>query len=738
MLRLLAVLTLVSFNACRSTAGQIDLANHVIVLPAEATKNEVHAGTVLQDYLKRISGISLPVIKENGYRQQPAIFVGNTEHAEEKYASARIKGEGFFIASDANDVYIKGGSGKGVVYGVYALLEKYLGCRKYDAGAAIVPASKTLKIPQQLMDRQQPAMVYRETYYPAAFENEFLEWHGLHRLEDLWGVWGHSFFKIVPPKTYFASHPEYYALVNGKRQATQLCLSNEGVYNVTVDYLKKAIADNPDALYWSIAAEDGGGFCTCDACSKVNAEEGSPSGSLIRFINKVAAQFPQQQFTTLAYTYTAKAPLQAKPAGNVYIMLSSIDAYRQEPLSTTPSAAEFRKNLQDWGAKTENLFVWDYTTQFTNYLAPFPDYGNLQPNLQYMAAHKVKGVFSQGSGETFGDMAAYNAYLQAKLLWDPGADANAVTQDFMHGYYGKAGTLVMEYVKALSDKKARLDIYGNPVNSAKDYLSPAAIDQYSSILDKAEAVVEGNQVALQRVYNLRLGLEYCVLQQSQFYGTDKYGYLQESGDGYVVNPRWPERVKKFVAQSKIAGVKELSEGGVSPEGYQQEWEEIFAKKWVKSVAFGAKVTLVNPISEEFPAKGDRTLTDGLQGTKDFSINWLFTYGKDMVATIDLGAVKTFGTVQMNFLHDPRHYIFNPASVNVEVSDDGVNFRSAGVQNTRGIAEEDYTVSINTFKFAAKSGRYVRVTGKCQAAVPGWRGAPASKRPSVCCDEIYVF
>ena len=731
-----SLLLLLTVFSCQSTVSRIDLKKHVIVLPVEATKNETHAGAVLQDYVKRIAGVTLPVIKENGYQKnQAAIFVGNTEH---NATYGKLKGEGFLIAADTRDVYIKGGAGKGVVYGVYTLIEKYFGARKYAEGPAWIPATKEVSVPQQLMDKQEPTLVYRETYYPAAFDNEYLEWHKLHRFEDLWGLWGHSFFKIVPPGTYFATHPEYYALVDGKRQATQLCLSNEGVFNVTVDYLRKAIADNPDAMYWSIAAEDGGGFCTCDECSKVNKEEGSASGSLIRFINRVAAQFPDQHFTTLAYLYTAKAPLKTKPASNVYIMLSSIDAYRQEPLSTIPSAAGFRKNLETWGALTGNLFVWDYTTQFTNYLAPFPDYNNLQPNLQYMTAHKVRGVFSQGSGDTYGDMDAYNAYIQAQLLWDPSADAAAIAKDFFNGYYGKAGVSMLDYVNALSAAKGQLDIYGNPVASAKNYLSPEAIDKYSAILDKAEAVAEGE--ALKRVYNARLGLEYCVLQQSRFFGTEKYGYLQASGDGFVVNPRWPERVKKFVAQCKVAGVKELSEGGASPDAYQQEWDDIFSKKWVNSLAYNAKVTLVNPPSDEYPARRERTLTDGLSGTKDFSLNWLFIYGKDLVATIDLGAQKTVNTVQMNFLNDPRHYIFNPATITVETSVDGVHYTAAGMQKTPSIADEDYTTSINTYKFglAGVQARYVRVTGQCQAAVPGWRGAPPTKRPSVCCDEVYVF
>ncbi|QEC73975.1 DUF4838 domain-containing protein [Arachidicoccus ginsenosidivorans] len=81
----------------------------------------------------------------------------------------------------------------------------------------------------------------------------YLNWHGLHRFEDLWGIWGHSYNKLIPPSVYFKKHPEYYALVNGVRQPTQLCLSNPEVLKKVIDTLKIMMAENPDAIYWSVA-----------------------------------------------------------------------------------------------------------------------------------------------------------------------------------------------------------------------------------------------------------------------------------------------------------------------------------------------------------------------------------------------------------------------------------------------------------------------------------------------------
>ncbi|MGX5819828.1 DUF4838 domain-containing protein [Chitinophaga lutea] len=729
-----------------SSAGDIVLVDkgkprHKIVLPAEPTRAETHAAEVLVKYLRQMTGASVATIRENAWKEgEAAIFIGSTGQAE-KFGEERIPGEGFLIASDDQHLYIRGGSGKGVVYGVYTLLDEYFGCRKPAPGPAVVPRTPTLKIRAQLNDRQIPQFVYRETYYPAPIEPEYQEWHKLHSFESLWGLWGHSYFKLVPPREYFAAHPEYYALVNGKRRATQLCLSNENVFNIAVAYFRKAVAANPDALYWSISPEDGAGYCTCDLCSQADREEGSHAGSLIRFVNKVAAQFPEQQFTTLAYTYTITPPARTKPAKNVIIMLSSIDAYRDQPLSKAPSAESFRKALQGWKAIAPNIFVWDYTTQFTNYLAPFPDYFLLQENFAYFAENGVKGVFSQGSGATYGDMAELNAYVQAAALWKPAAPADTVFQRFYNAYYGKAGAPISRYlqvlVKNLQKAGVRLDIYGNPVNHYKDFLSPAAIDEYSLLLDQAEKAAANDTSLLNRVYNARLPLEYTVLQQARFYGTEKHGYLVPSGNSFVPAPKFSDRVKRFVQQAKKAGVTELSEGGLSPEAYQQEWEGILSRPWQPSLAFRKKVTLAYPFTPEYTAKKEATLTDGLTGTTDFSTNWLFVYGNDLVATIDLGAPQTVGSVQLNFLQDARHNIFLPTAISVEISDDGQRFRHVAQQTTTPVAEENFSVKVEHYRLplAPVKGRYVRVTAKCLPRMPAWRGN--DKKPAVCCDEIFV-
>lgn len=719
---------------------------YAIVTPARTTPNEAKAAQILQSYIKLSTGVSLLIVKENTWADKPGFFIGKTIKAQ-SFSPSPIKGEGYLLASNDRDVLIYGGTGKGVVYGTYAFIEQYLEGKKYADEKGKVAEIKDWELPANFRHEYTPKMVYRQTYYPMSNDPEYLDWHRLHKFEDLWGIWGHSYFKLVDPRTYFKTHPEYFAYENGQRKATQLCMSNAEVVNIAIATLKEKMEQNPDAIYWSISAEDDLGYCVCDQCKKIHAEEGTAGGAHLRFVNKIAAAFPDKIFTTLAYTYTMRAPLKTKPLANVYVMLSTIDAYRNNPIETEPSAAAFRKALQGWETATENIFVWDYTTQFTNYLAPLPDVFNLAANIRYMAAHHVKGIFSQGSGDTYGEMAELKSYLIAKLMWNPELDEKQLLTDFCKGYYKSAGRYIEEYLNLIQTESRKtnrkIDIYGNPVNEHDSYLTPELLDQYSTLFDKAEGAVEEDERTLEKIYRLRLTFDYVVLQQSRFYGTERHGYLVQNEEDltYTVNPKTAKRVEKFVKNCEHFKVTELSEGGLTPVQYGEEWTAILNRGWKHNVAQEAKVSFKYPFAPEYPAKRERTLTDEIYGTRDYSYNWLCFYGNNMEATIDMETSKEVSTITVTFLDDPRHWIFVPAALEVTLSLDGVNYTKASLSapyDFKAAMEEHYESApvTFTFKVSPQRARFIHVKAQNQPVVPEWRFRP-NRKPMIACDEVMV-
>lgn len=715
-----------------------------IVLPSAPTRVENSSALVLQDFVKRITGATLPVLSAPGSSFSHHLFIGDAAVQANPEKVKALKAEGYEIVAHQGNLYLYGGSGKGILYGAYELIEQQFGARKYDQLPATVTKKADLDVPPDLHMRYEPAFVYRESFYPPSADKEYLDWHHLQRFQDLWGVWGHTFFRMVPPERYFKDHPEYFALNNGRRQATQLCLSNPDVQALVIKYLKREIAGHPDALYWSIAQMDGGGYCTCGRCAKVDAEEGGPQGSIVRFVNGVAAHFPDQFFTTLAYGYSAEAPKLTTPAKNVYVMLSTIDATRQQPLASDPQAAAFRRQLTQWSKLTSNLFVWDYTTQFTAYLCPFPIYDHYQANIQYFLNHGIKGVFEQGSGETLSDMSAYASYMQAKLLWDPSVTAKNVEVDFLQGYYGPGGVKVKQYIDQLiaarDETETPLDIYSNPVAHRNDYLSAEMMRQYKTSLAGALEAVKGTPLFMQRINTLRLGLEYVDLEQARAYGVHEAGYLTRlPDDTWQVKPGWMVRVQRFVDDVQKAGGTEFSETGGTPQNYIQSWTDLLRQPHHASLIMGVIPVLSHPFIPDYPANRAMTLTDGVPGGRDYSYNWLLFEKGPLVITFPVKHTITPVKAGINFLFDPAHYIFLPDEVRLEGSADGEKYTLIAERQLRAAVTEPIGPEIHPVDFMLKGQpfSYLRVTIRFPDRLPDWFKGTRQRKPLIAVDEVSV-
>lgn len=733
--------------ACSSNGQEIQLvqnksSNYKIVIPQSPKAVEARAAGILKQYLYKVTGVTIPIIKENNDKVTDAIYIGATDKGKNTL-NEHVSGNDYVIATKGKDIYVYASKdGKGTLYGIYYFLEKYIGCKKTSNIPAYTPIKNSIALSPNIHDLQHAQFDYCEVYAPESRDTEFRDWHGLDQFEELWGLWGHSFDKLVPAKVFFKEHPEYYTLVKGNRQPSQLCLSNEAVYHIVIDELKKRMANNPDAVYWSVSQNDDIGYCQCAQCKAIDDAEGGPQGSLIRFVNKVAAAFPDKKITTLAYGYTHKPTLTLKPASNVYIFLSDIDAFREKSLREEGSAATFKSDLKGWGKLTTNLFVWDYITEFTNYLAPFPDMATYQDNIKFFKENSVKGVFMQGSGDTYSFMSELKSYIAASLLQDDNAEPISTIKAFLDEYYGKAATFIHQYLELLTtkmkDSHRHLDIYGNPVNEWNSYLTPELIDQYSTLLDKAESAIDGNTTLLERVMKVRLPLDYTVLQQARFYGIEKHGIFLNIDNGkWEVRPKLADKVARFVNNCKKAGVRELSEGGLTPDQYLQEWNEIFKDGVEPTIAVGANITLKYPFAEDYPAKGNMTLIDGNPGYKDFSYNWLCFYGTPMEATIDLGKTQNIHAIKISFLDDPRHWIFLPSKIIVETSEDGVKYTNTGDIFNPAL-NEHYQLTIKKYLVGntMKKARYIRVTSLNMDKLPDWRYRD-NKKPMIACDEIYI-
>lgn len=512
-------------------AGQSKMggaAAYTIVRPADASPSQIHAAEELQKYTEQMTGVKLPILADDGPLPERAILLGSTRHTAALLGGPvdlkALGDDGFHLKTSEPHLLIVGGPVRGTLYGVYELLERFGGCRWYSSWHSVIPQRAALSIPE-LDETQRPAFAMREPYWFDMFNADFAARNKANgaamRLEDKHGggirfgigCMVHTFKTLVPPDEFFASHPEYFSEINGKRvkDSAQLCLTNPEVLKIVTARILERIRQDPAAKLFSVSQNDCQKYCTCPACKAIDTREGSQAGTMIGFVNQVAEavekDFPNVWIETLAYNYTRTPPKTIRPRPNVVVRLCSIECEFSKPFDRSAAGQnrKFVAEMDSWSAMTDKLHIWDYTTDFRDYLGPFPNVLALQGNLRFFRDHHVVGVFEEGAYQgRHGDFAELKAWLLAKWLWNPDLPAETLLNDFFVGYYGAAAPLVRGYfdeIHAFYQKPgATLSIYDDVLRQA-----PVTAEFYTRAVDlwrQAEAAVKDSPA---HSYNVRMG-----------------------------------------------------------------------------------------------------------------------------------------------------------------------------------------------------------------------------------------
>ncbi|HEX5169995.1 MAG TPA: DUF4838 domain-containing protein [Cyclobacteriaceae bacterium] len=724
-----------------------ETSRYSILLPSAATADEQKAAQVLQDYLIQISGAVLPIIPANKHRSRYEIVLGQNDRIDELGLGinlSTLKEDGFLIRTDSMRLIIAGGNEKGTLYGVYTFLEKYLGCRMYSPGVKVIPTRKKI-ILHPINNLQVPVLSLRDTHYRVTWDAEYIDWHKLDHDENGgrpdWGMWVHTFNELVPPDIYYKDHPEYFAMVKGQRIPTQLCLSNPAVLEVTIQNLRRKIAQNPAATYWSVSQNDNRDYCTCDQCKAIDDREGSPSGSIITFVNQVADQFPDKMISTLAYEYGRHAPKTIRPRDNVNIMLCSIEAFRHKAITEDPASADFVKDVEDWGKIAKDIIVWDYVIQFNNLISPFPNLQVLQPNIQFFVEHGVNAMFEQGNREVGGEFAELRAYLISKLLWNPAENIDSLMNDFLNGYYGAAARPIRNYIDemrgALLASGQPLRIFGGPNEASTSYLTPALIGRYETLFNEAENIVRDSAQLLERVKIARLPLDFAIMEQAKKIYVGERGVFIKRNGHWEIRTAIRSKIDPFTDLCIRQGVTRVKEWSTSPDEYRSAMYRLFSQGMNEHLAYKKKVRFISPEPSNLPEGADTILTDGIRGSHEYGYNWLAFAGQNLEAVIDLEAIKLVRRIESAYYQYGFWLRLFPRKVEYYTSEDGEHFTLAStVDNTLPI--DQYGGQQRDFigEFAPRNARYIKVIAYTIGNTPDWH--PGAGRPAVMLvDEIVV-
>jgi len=473
-----------------------------------------------------VTGAEFPVVAEKVVAAggRSLIFVGHTAQAPQR----DYKFDEILIRMTGGNLVLAGHPQRGCLYAVYSFLQDVVGVRWWSPDDRYVPRKATLTIADDLARSYAPQMISREMYHrkaqPTVFSarmkgNGFLtpEYGGAVRIVNF----VHSFYKYLPPEKYFDAHPDWYAEINGQRkhEHAQLCLTNAEMTAELIRQVMATLRRNPDAKMIDVSQNDWHGFCTCAKCKALDDAEESHAGTLLLMLNQVAAavekEFPDVLVESLAYQYTRRPPKTIKPRDNVLIRLCTIECSYIQPLDGEQNA-KFAADLEGWSKLAKHLFIWDYTTNYNDYLGPHPNLRVLAPNVRYFIKHGAIGLFAEGEGDDFCEL---KNWLLMRLMWEPHLDGDRLIDEFLRGYYGaEVAPLLQEYWNLLIARAEREKIYLGcfGVNSAK-WLDLATLNQATEIMNRAvETATRAygpDSAELRRLRKSKMGVDHVWLSR---------------------------------------------------------------------------------------------------------------------------------------------------------------------------------------------------------------------------------
>ena len=736
---LLILSVLLITNACEqnNSLKLVDngASDYVIVIKTNASVRENHAADELQKYLEKISSVKLPIIEqENVQLDKPFILV----------STAELKKDQIDIKVDGQNLILNGGSETSTLYAVYEFLEQFMGCKWYSPTVESIPSLKTISIDKDLFFTYTPEITTRTVHSRLFYSDQ--DFAAKHRVTTeafpyyVPTAKVHTFHRFIPEEKFYKEHPEYFALRGGQRLPTQLCLTNPDVLRIVKDSVASFFEQYPSSTVISVSQNDNQQYCEDALCKRIDSLEGGPTGTMIQFVNKIAAEYPDKTISTLAYQYTRK-PSKTAPAKNVMITLCSIECDRSATIEE--KCTDFADDLRGWNKISDNIRIWDYTTQFTNFLAPFPNLHTLQPNIRFFKDNNAKWVFEQHSHNP-SELFELRSYVMAKLLWNPDLNFDELIKEFTDGYYGAGGVYVKAYIDRIHEEIQNYDdfflfLYGDPSQAFTAYLSPELLQIYDAYFDDAKKAVDGNVELIQRINRARLGIDYAILEACRKNISELYNLTSLSEDGQkLINPFVLSKLDNFSRTTGEADISLMNEMGYKVADYELNYQKALQVALKPNKAFGKTVNLLTK-PKKYANEDPQVLTDGALGGNGFYANWLGFEGNDMIAVIDLGEEVEVGSISVAFLQVSNHVVFFPLNVTYSYSVDNDIFEPLGiVPNDMPLTKDSKVNDIKYFDldFDRVKMRYIKIQGKNMKSPPYWHHA-AGLPSWIFADEVLI-
>ncbi|MBR3864724.1 MAG: DUF4838 domain-containing protein [Clostridia bacterium] len=523
-------------------AGRTD---YKILIPKGMAENEYIASAVsdLKLMFSEAADVELEVVEDDGQLTGKYLAVHSTSlcSAESIGATSEKLGRGGFrIVTKGDNVIMCGATPESSMYAAYEFLHQALGFDLLYTDYYVLDKNVTdLKLMNYDVT-DIPDFEYRiqstgwiryndQNVKRMKWTNE--EW--IIPADESAGNW-HNTFIYLPPATYKVSRPEWYSEPRGD----QLCYTAHGNEDLRAEMIEIVSARIIELFsmekyknynHISVSIEDNQNCCICETCSAAKQKYGADSAVIILFLNEVAsiveewmntdagAQY-KRDFRILFFAYhaTNAAPVvydettkEYKPSApevvchpNVAVYFAETNGdYTQNFHDEGTANTQVGKNMKGWGALSNEIYFWSYSTNFSYFLTPYNSFDTVQDILKFAKNEDtmfimIQDQWIQPGGQTgFG---VYKNWLHSKLEWDVNANVSELEDYFFDNYFLEASDtmhqLFNEYrawaryqTDSLGYKGFRSVYYG----AIKEALWPQRmLERWISLTDKARKEIE--------------------------------------------------------------------------------------------------------------------------------------------------------------------------------------------------------------------------------------------------------
>ncbi len=586
-------LTSFVFSLICGTLGALELTGTSekaeIIIPAQAALSTKRAAEEFAEYTQKVSGEKL-AIKTGTSESKKKVYIGTVAAWGEQLPAAirakleKAKPDSFVIKTQGDTLWIIGKNEVAEVYGTSYFLEKMLGIRflippSPEDNGEYVPQCKKIVIPE--------GEIFKEPAFRERYLSHLGYWNVTPKKGILWAVrngyqihipyninmpytkemdefyrsvstpearhiiGGHGTFPYaIPADKYFKTNPEYFALLNGKRQLYcgnqkgyyQYCISNPEVQQLVVDYILKEIRKYPEnEVTFGLGLTDlSTGWCECAECKKL---DGNVSGTLnistrfhtvvAQIAAKVYEKMPTARLRVWAYhTYRdiPECPSHDSRMLTQYCIHGRCYGHKLDDPNCRRNVSQFAL-MKEWRKRSNRFYLYEYFLS-----PPQPMYVARELNQAYDLrilhklgiGYKEEAFFPDGKfpGQKKDDPRLHTYYsnwqwfcVTGKLLWDPNLDENEIIADLESKYYLVAYPAMKKY----HDYRRLLwantgNCMGYPTGDQRSAFllnTPGSKEKLLGYLQEAEKLAKSNPVVLKRIARDRMYLERHWIQPNE-------------------------------------------------------------------------------------------------------------------------------------------------------------------------------------------------------------------------------